>query len=86
MASRVLQLSPLTLQAGRAYFWPCQHGFDSTIEVLEEASFPFSACLSGLRWEYLHLLPQIDGIFGIPLEIPQTTTLVAAKVAKLLSI
>ena len=29
MAARVLQLSPLTLRAGRAYFRPWRHGFDS---------------------------------------------------------
>ena len=86
MAARVLQLSPLTLRAGRAYFRPWRHGFDPTTEVVEEASFPVSVCLPGLRREYLHLLPQIGGIFGVTLETPRTAASVAAKAAGLPSV
>ena len=86
MAARVLQLSPLTLRAGRAYFRPWRHGFDPTTEVVEEPSFPVSVCLPGFRREYLHLLPQIGGIFGVTLETPRTAASVAAKAAGLPSV
>ena len=53
-------------------FGPGRHGFDPMTEVVEEASFPISVCLPGLRREYLHLLLQIGGIFEVTLETSRT--------------
>lgn len=60
MVTRVLQMSPLTLCAARAYFSRWHHEFDLGMARMgEDTGYP-------------HLLPLLGGAFGVVFESPRT--------------